>query len=71
MLIKSVTSHQAEIKHLEEVSFDFLDFATVYSYFNVQMCSLLEIKSFVSLKNESLLFGQGYISEGESSSPKF
>ena len=39
--IKSVTSYQAEIKYLEEsqLSFDFLDFATVYSYFNVQMCS--------------------------------
>ena len=38
------------------------------------MCSqflILEIKSFVSLKNECCFFGRGYISRGESSSPKF
>ena len=36
----------------------FLDFATVYSYFNTQMCSylMLEIKYFVSLKTEFFLF---------------
>ena len=58
MLIKSVSSYQAEIKYLEKTLLWFLDFATMYSYFNVQMCSisLLEIKSFVSLKIEFLLF---------------
>ena len=32
-------------------------FATVYSYFNIQMCSdlMLEIKSFISLRNESFV----------------
>ena len=51
----------------------FLDFATVYSYFNIQLCSclILEIKSFVSLKNECCFFGQRYILRGELSSPKF
>ena len=55
MPFKSVTSYQAEITL---TLFWFLDFATVYSYFNIQMCSylMLEIKSFVSLKNEPFLF---------------
>ena len=44
-----------------------LDFATVYSYFNIQMCSYfkLEIKSFVSLKNVSFLFRMSVHFRGE------
>ena len=45
MPVKSVIRYQA-------------DFATVYSCFNIQMCSylVLKIKSFVSLKNKTFLF---------------
>ena len=51
----------------------FLDFATVHSYFNIQMSSysMLEIKSLVSLKNESFLFGWGYTASGVVGEVKF
>ena len=76
MPIKSVTSYQAEIKYLEEAkrSIDFLDFATVYSHFNVQMCSYFIVgnKIFCFFKKMSVcFFGQGYVlKRGDSSSPK-
>ena len=60
MPITSVTSYKEKIKILRRrlTLLWFLDFATVYSYFNIQLCSylMLEIKFFVSLKNESYLF---------------
>ena len=60
MPITSVTSYKEKIKILRRplTLLWLLDFATVYSYFNIQLCSylMLEIKSFVSLKNESFLF---------------
>ena len=60
MPIKSVTSYQAEIKYLEEAKLSF-DFWILQLYINIStikcfFISLLEIKSFVSLKNECLLF---------------
>ena len=58
--ITSVTTYKEKIKILRRrlTLLWFLDFATVYSYFNIQLRSylMLEIKSFVSLKNESFLF---------------
>ena len=64
MLIKSVTSYQAEKKYLEEALtlLLFLDFVFL----------LLEIESFASLKNVSLLFWtRVYFKGGEPSSIKF
>ena len=64
MLIKSVTSYQAEITYLEEALtlLLFLDFIFL----------LLEIESFASLKNVSLLFWtRVHFKGGEPSSLKF
>ena len=75
MPIKSVINQPAEIKYFD---FDFylwlLDFGTVYSYFNIQLCSylMLEIKHFVSLKNGSLRFWtRVHFKREELSFPKF
>ena len=45
----------------------FLDFATVYLYFNIRMCCYLKLerKYFVSLKNESFLFWTRVHLQGE------
>ena len=72
MPIKFVISNQVEMKY-SQVSFDFY-ILQLYIHISAFKCALflmLEIKSFVSLKNECCFFGRGYISRGESSSPKF
>ena len=50
----------------------FLDFATVYSYFNIQLCSFFIVENNCFFKKWVFLFiGRGYISRGELSAPKF
>ena len=58
MPIKSFTCYQAEIEYLKRPKSPLIFRFWNYSYFNIQMCSylMLELKSFVSLKNECFLF---------------
>ena len=68
MLIKSVNSYQAEMKYLEKTLLWFLDFATMYSYFNVQMCSYFIVgnKIFWFFKNGVFaLLDEGTVKGGE------
>ena len=63
MPIKFVISNQVEMKY-SQVSFDFY-ILQLYIHISAFKCALflmLEIKSFVSLKNECCFFGRGYIS---------
>ena len=77
MPIKSVTSHQAEIRYLEEAKSPFIFRFCIELYIHIStfkyvLTSLLEIKSFASIKNESLLFWtRVHFKWWESTSPKF
>ena len=71
--VKSVTSYQAEITYKTRKSpliFRFCNCIFRFQHWNMSFL-MLEIKSFVSLKNECCFLGREDISKGESSSPKF
>ena len=69
-LTKSVPSYQAEKQCILRRSLTllwFLEFATVYSYFKVQVCSyfIVSNKIFCFFQKWVCIFGRGYISRGK------